>query len=85
MNIHVAFIGPTYEQPLQESIGIRHVLVNGKRAVSDGIFTGTTAGKVLRRAEARPKEWGTMDVSLKGDDVCTKEWFWCSGFWFRCW
>lgn len=41
----------TYEQPLLEPIGIRYVLVNGKVAVDNSIFTGMTAGKVIRSEE----------------------------------
>ncbi|MET3288779.1 UNVERIFIED_CONTAM: N-acyl-D-amino-acid deacylase [Brevibacillus sp. OAP136] len=39
----------TYDDPLQTPVGISHVLVNGQLAVQDGIFTGVTAGRVLRR------------------------------------
>jgi len=39
----------TYADPLRESAGIRHVLVNGEVAVRDGAYTGKTAGRVLRR------------------------------------
>lgn len=40
----------TYEQPLQEPLGIRDVWVNGSQAVAEGKFVGTTAGTVLRRS-----------------------------------
>ncbi|WP_085507176.1 N-acyl-D-amino-acid deacylase family protein [Thalassobacillus devorans] len=39
----------TYESPLEEPVGIQHVLVNGAIAVRDGEYTGETNGKVLRR------------------------------------
>lgn len=39
----------TYHEPLQECVGIEHVLVNGAWVVKDGCFTGATAGKVIRR------------------------------------
>ncbi|MGP4081565.1 N-acyl-D-amino-acid deacylase family protein [Pseudalkalibacillus sp. R45] len=38
----------TYDEPLKEPEGIEHVIVNGAVAVKDGIFTGETAGKVIR-------------------------------------
>ncbi|KNB73566.1 aminoacylase [Brevibacillus reuszeri] len=41
----------TYEEPLLEPIGIHYVLVNGEMAVNNSIFTGKTAGKVIRREE----------------------------------
>lgn len=39
----------TYEQPHQLSTGVRHVLVNGIEALSDGRVTGQRAGRVLSR------------------------------------
>ena len=39
----------TYEEPLREPAGIRHVVVNGQITVRDGAYTGVTAGQVLRR------------------------------------
>lgn len=41
----------TYDDPLQSPAGIRHVLVNGELAIRDGVYTGATAGKALRREE----------------------------------
>lgn len=38
----------TFSEPLLNSTGILHVLVNGKIAVKNGLWTGVTAGKVLR-------------------------------------
>lgn len=38
----------TYEEPVVDSIGIRHVLVNGIVAVKDGKYTGATSGTVVR-------------------------------------
>ncbi|MFF0828070.1 amidohydrolase family protein [Brevibacillus sp. NPDC003359] len=38
----------TYEAPMQQSMGIRHVLVNGKITVSDGRLTNVTSGTVIR-------------------------------------
>jgi len=39
----------TYDKPHQYSTGVRHLLVNGKFAISDGKSTTTLAGRVLRR------------------------------------
>ncbi|TQK73935.1 N-acyl-D-amino-acid deacylase [Brevibacillus sp. AG162] len=38
----------TYENPLQHPVGIRHVLVNGKIAVSNGRLTNAVSGSVIR-------------------------------------
>ncbi|MDQ2800233.1 MAG: amidohydrolase family protein, partial [Armatimonadota bacterium] len=40
----------TYDDPHQYPQGIRHVLVNGRLALTDGAQTETLAGRVLRRA-----------------------------------
>lgn len=37
----------TFANPHSDSVGIKHVFVNGKQAVKDGQFTGETAGTVL--------------------------------------
>ncbi|MFA1820903.1 amidohydrolase family protein [Virgibacillus oceani] len=42
----------TYEEPLREPEGIKHVLVNGQVAVEDSQYTGETAGAVIRRRGA---------------------------------
>jgi N-acyl-D-amino-acid deacylase len=39
----------TYEQPELPAVGIRYVIVNGKIAMDDGKFTGTLAGRPVRR------------------------------------
>jgi dihydroorotase/N-acyl-D-amino-acid deacylase len=39
----------TYEQPHQLSEGVRHVLVNGVAVVSDGVHTGATPGRAVRK------------------------------------
>jgi len=39
----------TYENPQELAAGMKYVLVNGKPAVDDGRFTGTLAGRALRR------------------------------------
>jgi len=42
----------TYQDPWQTPAGIRHVFVNGEQVVGDGVHTGTTPGRVLRRGRA---------------------------------
>jgi N-acyl-D-amino-acid deacylase len=44
----------TYENPALPSEGIRHVLVNGKVALTDGAATGTQGGVALRRGPSMP-------------------------------
>ena len=39
----------TFRDPNQYPVGIEHVLVNGRVSVSEGRFTGETAGRVVRR------------------------------------
>jgi dihydroorotase/N-acyl-D-amino-acid deacylase len=38
----------TYEQPLQLSVGVRHVWVNGTQVVQDGRHTGAKPGRAVR-------------------------------------
>src|SRR5207245_6520269 len=38
----------TFDDPKHYAVGVRHVLVNGRRAVSDGATTGERAGRPLR-------------------------------------
>ena len=44
----------TYENPALPSEGIRHVLVNGRVALADGVPTGARAGQVLLRSTNMP-------------------------------
>ena len=44
----------TYEQPALPSEGIRHVLVNGRLALRDGVATGEKSGRALARTEGMP-------------------------------
>jgi dihydroorotase/N-acyl-D-amino-acid deacylase len=44
----------TYEDPHRLSEGVRHVLVNGRRVVEDGVHTGATPGRALRGPGYRP-------------------------------
>lgn len=44
----------TFEQPTLESTGVRHVMVNGALAVSDGKVTGHRGGEVLVRSRQMP-------------------------------
>lgn len=39
----------TYEQPELFSVGMRFVIVNGKVAIDDGVFSGVLAGRALRK------------------------------------
>ena len=62
----------TFEQPMLESEGVRHVLVNGKLALRDGRPTGERAGTVLRRMKqlpSRPMSAGHRTFSLRGKGV----------------
>jgi N-acyl-D-amino-acid deacylase len=38
----------TFEDPKHYSVGVKHVLVNGRRAVADGIITSERPGRALR-------------------------------------
>jgi N-acyl-D-amino-acid deacylase len=44
----------TFERPNEPSVGIRHVFVNGRIALRDGVVTGTQAGRALRRTVHMP-------------------------------
>ncbi len=44
----------TFAAPMRPSVGIRHVLVNGRPALRDGVLTGQRAGRPLRRARFMP-------------------------------
>ncbi len=44
----------TFEAPMEPSEGIRHVLVNGRVALRDGVPTGERAGQPLRRTPHVP-------------------------------
>lgn len=44
----------TFAEPMRPSVGIRHVLVNGRLALRDGAPTGQRAGRPLRRAPFMP-------------------------------
>jgi N-acyl-D-amino-acid deacylase len=39
----------TYDNPMAESVGISHVLVNGQTVVQGGTYTGCTPGQVIYR------------------------------------
>ncbi len=43
----------TFEDPMHYSVGVRHVVVNGRAVVSDGKITSERPGKVLRGPGAR--------------------------------
>ena len=38
----------TFEDPKHYSVGVKHVFVNGRRAVTDGAITNERAGRPLR-------------------------------------
>ena len=46
----------TFDDPKHYSTGIRHVLVNGRRAVADGVITSERAGRPLRGPGYRPSQ-----------------------------
>ena len=39
----------TYEKPEIQSTGLRYVLVNGRLAIDNGLYTGVLAGRALRK------------------------------------
>src|SRR5215510_14289554 len=39
----------TFDDPKHYSVGVRHVLVNGRRVVADGVITSERPGRALRR------------------------------------
>jgi N-acyl-D-aspartate/D-glutamate deacylase len=41
----------TYDQPIAAPAGIRHVLVAGRRVVTDGDHTGAKPGRIIKRGE----------------------------------
>jgi N-acyl-D-amino-acid deacylase len=43
----------TFEQPTRPAVGIRHVFVNGKIALANGVPTATRAGVLLRRQDCQ--------------------------------
>lgn len=66
----------TYQQPTLESVGMRHVLVNGKFALRDGKATGEKAGRVLVRTPDLPsrplKQWQALSLSVKAKGVAAQ-------------
>ena len=62
----------TFEEPMLESEGVRHVLVNGTLALRDGKPTGERAGMALRRTKlmpSRPTSAGSRRVTVSGTGV----------------
>jgi N-acyl-D-aspartate/D-glutamate deacylase len=55
----------TYESPAQLSEGIRHVVVNGRIALRDGVVTGEQGGRVLRRAADMPTRLLRLDTARR--------------------
>ena len=59
----------TYENPALPSEGVKHVLVNGKAAVKDGIATNVWGGRALLRTAnmpSRPVNDAARSVKVKG-------------------
>jgi N-acyl-D-aspartate/D-glutamate deacylase len=44
----------TYQEPTKPSVGVRHVVVNGRLALRDGTPTGAKSGEVVLRARHMP-------------------------------
>jgi N-acyl-D-amino-acid deacylase len=44
----------TFDDPTHYSVGVRHVLVNGRPVLSDGRLTAERPGRVLRGPAAQP-------------------------------
>ena len=44
----------TFDDPTHYSVGVRHVLVNGRAVLSDGQLTAERPGRVLRGPGAQP-------------------------------
>jgi N-acyl-D-aspartate/D-glutamate deacylase len=44
----------TFDQPTEYAVGVRHVFVNGRLVLRDGILTNERPGQVIRRGE---KDW----------------------------
>jgi N-acyl-D-aspartate/D-glutamate deacylase len=62
----------TYEEPALPAIGIRHVVVNGKLALSDGAATGVQGGRALLRGAnmpSRPMDGGAHRVVATSQPV----------------
>ena len=45
----------TFPDPQHDSEGVRHVLVNGRVTIANGVHTGVRAGRVLRGPGVRPQ------------------------------
>lgn len=55
----------TFEAPTAMPVGMRHVLVNGKLAVRDGVATGDKAGAVLLRGPHEPSRPMSTAIARK--------------------
>lgn len=55
----------TYADPSVESVGIRHVFVNGTPALRDGVPTGLKGGKAVLRSRHMPSRPMTTDADRK--------------------
>jgi N-acyl-D-amino-acid deacylase len=46
----------TFDKPHQYATGVKYLFVNGKLAIDDGKYSGTLAGRVLRKKKAEAKQ-----------------------------
>lgn len=52
----------TYEDPALPSEGVKHVFVNGKPALTDGVATGSKSGRALTRTPNEPSRATNVDL-----------------------
>jgi hypothetical protein len=60
----------TYDDPALPSEGIKHVFVNGKLALKDGVATGNKSGRALLRTPNEPSRATSIDLrslEIKGN------------------
>ncbi len=55
----------TFESPMAPSVGIRHVFVNGRHALADGVPTGETGGEILMRGPHEPSRPMSTSVARR--------------------
>jgi len=56
----------TFDDPKHYATGIRHVFVNGKRILADGVMTAERPGRPLRGPGYRPPKAGRPVPALLG-------------------
>jgi N-acyl-D-amino-acid deacylase len=65
----------TFERPMENSEGIRHVLVNGRVVLRDGEPIGSGGGRILRRSASmpsRPASFATRSVTVEASNVTVR-------------